>query len=151
MNVLKHPWSSRVHWGTRLHFFWPYILSNCVSEDQEARKLMKPQASQLWRLLCRRYIIPSNIGHQEGIKMSSANPRFLCLSFISFSSLISYLLTRRRNGSQCQIRDDVSPLPRARATGASHPQSERGSRKGEMSCSPCTDWNLQLYYHHHAY
>lgn len=101
------------------------------------REITKPQASQLCQLLCHRYIILSNIKYQVGITIFFANPRFLCFSFLSF--LIFYMLARWRNGSQRQIRDDVSPLPRACAAGASYPQTERGSGKGERSCSQCTD------------
>lgn len=145
------PCSCRVHSGNRMHLSWSgsctsYILSNCNHQGVE-RKKWSPEPAQL------HYIMPAfvpsihySIKYQVGITL--AFPPVFALLFLSFPCHIFSPTPRWGDGSQCQIRDDVSPLPWAPPTGASYPQSEGGTGKGERSRSSGKDWNLQSYFRH---
>lgn len=72
--------------------------------------------------LCRQYIILSNI------KWEFHWPLPILPSLFSFPA-------RRRDGSKCQCRDDVSSPPGAAAAGAPYPRPERGPGEGEVQVS----------------
>lgn len=110
--------SSRLHSRTRLHLFssatYHFIHPGKMSKSNWVHKRLDE----------------SFIHSSTPYNVSPVDDSFKRLFYLS---LFSFPIRRPRwrDGSQCQIRDDVSPFSWASPAGASHPETERGPGKGK--------------------